>query len=70
VRGTTLTTISSGGEFTVSQTAWDVDDTVLAVASEGHGQAVLRFDREGNIYRVTPVRQQTDGDVYRFATRP
>ncbi|HET7431302.1 MAG TPA: hypothetical protein VFJ89_07335 [Nocardioides sp.] len=69
-QGRPVTMVSTAGRFSVSQVAWDVDDTVLAVASTGRREAVLRFDRQGNIYRVTPARAPIPGGAYRLATRP
>jgi hypothetical protein len=60
-----------GSDVFVVEWAWDTDDTILAVATDGHETAIVRFDRNGQVTRATPVRTLTNRtDVYRLATRP
>jgi hypothetical protein len=55
----------------ISQLAWDFDDTLLAVASEGKQEAIVRFDLDGRASLATPPRGVIDGShAYRLATRP
>jgi len=51
--------------------AWDFDDTVLGVATEGKQEAIVRFDLNGHATRATMSRGVIDGNyAYRLATRP
>jgi hypothetical protein len=59
------------GEVFVVQWAWDVDDTLLAVMSDGQDEAIVRFDLTGHATLATPIRSVANRlDVYRLATRP
>jgi hypothetical protein len=60
-----------GDDVVINQIAWDFDDTLLAVASDGQQEAIVRFDLQGHVTRATATKPATDGtDVYRLATRP
>jgi hypothetical protein len=60
-----------GDNVLISQLAWDFDDTLLAVASEGKQEAIVRFDLDGRASLATPPRGVIDGShAYRLATRP
>ncbi|HEY2879401.1 hypothetical protein [Nocardioides sp.] len=57
----------------ITQVAWDLDDTLLAVVNDGSDRtAIVRFGRNGLVTRATPVRQKkyASVDVFRLATRP
>jgi hypothetical protein len=59
-----------GDNVLISQLAWDFDDTLLAVASDGQQEAIVRFDLQGHATRATATKPATNGsDVYRLATR-
>jgi hypothetical protein len=59
-----------GDQVSIRHVAWDFDDTVLAVASDSQGEAIVRFGLDGHPTLATEVRPDTDGhDVYRLATR-
>jgi hypothetical protein len=51
----------------ISQVAWDFDDTVLAAADSSGLSTIVRFDLAGHVTRATPVVDEVDG--YRLATR-
>jgi hypothetical protein len=60
-----------GDNVLISQLAWDFDDTLLAVASDGKQEAIVRFDLDGRASLATPPRGVIDGShAYRLATRP
>jgi hypothetical protein len=60
-----------GSGITLGQIGWDNDGTVLAVASEGHTSAIVRFGLDGRLTRATPVVDVSDHHLgYRLATRP
>jgi len=57
----------------IRQVAWEVDDTVLAVADGPDGEAIIRFDLRGSLSRATPIGPPTESvqiGGYRLATRP
>jgi hypothetical protein len=59
-----------GEHVSIQQVAWDFDDTLLAVASDGQQEAIVRFDLQGHATRATATKPATNGsDVYRLATR-
>jgi hypothetical protein len=62
------------GEFGIRQVAWDVDDTVLAVAQDGRSSddAIVRFDLHGHTTLATEPKPAADPSfpVFRLATRP
>lgn len=66
--------MTAGGGLLVRQVAWDVDDTVLAVASDGRSSddAIVRFDLHGHATLATQPKPAADPSfpVYRLATRP
>ncbi|WP_151083273.1 hypothetical protein [Nocardioides cynanchi] len=57
-----------GPGVTLGQPAWDVDDTVLAVADSTEGSTIVRFDLQGHVTRATSVSHASG--AYRLATRP
>jgi hypothetical protein len=60
-----------GLEVFLVEVAWDVDDTLLGVVSDGHEEAIVRFDLGGHATLATPVRSVANAtDVYRLAARP
>jgi hypothetical protein len=60
-----------GADITLGQVAWGVDHTVLAIASEGHASAIVRFGLDGRLTRATPVVDVSDQHLgYRLAVRP
>jgi hypothetical protein len=60
-----------GAYVTIEQVAWDFDDTLLAVANDGHDEAIIRWDLQGHATRATATRQVRHLiEVYRLATRP
>jgi hypothetical protein len=60
-----------GDNVGIGGPVWDFNDTLLAVASDGHNEAIVRFDLNGHPTRATEVRPVSGvNDVYRLATRP
>jgi hypothetical protein len=55
----------------IDSVAWDTGDDVLAVVTDGHRQAIVRFDLQGHPTLATPLRHVTASELgYRFAARP
>jgi hypothetical protein len=68
-KGTEVATLGATGHL--DQVAWDQQDSVLAVVTDGAHQAIVRFDLRGRPTLATPIRHVTASELgYRLATRP